>query len=73
MTLVEFPVPLNPPVLLAPMSGITDLPFRRMVARFGAGLLVSEMIASGEMVTARPSRRAGWTPRRGRSAGRGPR
>ncbi|MCB1361275.1 MAG: tRNA dihydrouridine synthase DusB [Rhodobacter sp.] len=58
MTLVEFPVPLNPPVLLAPMSGITDLPFRRMVARFGAGLLVSEMIASGEMVTARPSRRA---------------
>ena len=58
MTLVDFPVPLNPPVLLAPMSGITDLPFRRMVARFGAGLLVSEMIASGEMVTARPSRRA---------------
>ncbi len=45
-------------VLLAPMAGITDLPFRRMVARFGAGLLVSEMVASGEMVTERPSVRA---------------
>ena len=49
---------LEPPVILAPMAGITDLPFRRMVARFGAGLLVSEMVASGEMVTARPSVRA---------------
>ncbi len=49
---------LAPPVLLAPMAGITDLPFRRMVARFGAGLVVSEMVASGEMLTARPSVRA---------------
>lgn len=49
---------LDPPVLLAPMAGITDLPFRRMVARFGAGLLVSEMVASGEMITERPSVRA---------------
>lgn len=49
---------LSPPVLLAPMAGITDLPFRRMVARFGAGLLVSEMVASSEMVTERPSVRA---------------
>jgi len=49
---------LDPPVFLAPMAGITDLPFRRMVARFGAGLVVSEMIASGEMLTARPSVRA---------------
>ena len=40
------------------MAGITDLPFRRMVARFGAGLVVSEMVASGEMITARPSVRA---------------
>lgn len=40
------------------MAGITDLPFRRMVARFGAGLMVSEMVASGEMITARPSVRA---------------
>lgn len=49
---------LDTPVFLAPMAGITDLPFRRMVARFGAGLLVSEMVASGEMITARPSVRA---------------
>lgn len=58
MTFVPFPVPLTPPVVLAPMSGITDLPFRQVVAGFGVGLVVSEMIASGEMVTARPSRRA---------------
>jgi len=45
-------------VFLAPMAGITDLPFRRMVARFGAGLVVSEMVASGEILTARPSVRA---------------
>lgn len=32
--------------LLAPMAGITDLPFRRVAARFGAGLVVSEMVAS---------------------------
>ncbi|TRW97620.1 tRNA dihydrouridine synthase DusB [Paracoccus sp. M683] len=49
---------LGPPVFLAPMAGITDLPFRRAVARFGAGLMVSEMVASTEMVTPRPSTRA---------------
>ncbi|SFE77261.1 putative TIM-barrel protein, nifR3 family [Roseivivax sediminis] len=38
------------PVLLAPLAGITDLPFRDLVSRFGAGLVVSEMIASQEMV-----------------------
>ena len=58
MTAPRFPVPLMPPVLLAPMSGITDLPFRQMVEGFGAGMLVSEMIASGEMVTRRRSPRA---------------
>ena len=42
------------PVALAPMAGITDLPFRRLVARFGAGLVVSEMVASQEMVQAKP-------------------
>ncbi len=47
-----------PPVLLAPMAGITDLPFRRMAGGFGAGLVVSEMVASAEMVTAKPSVRA---------------
>jgi tRNA-dihydrouridine synthase B len=49
---------LGPPVFLAPMAGITDLPFRRAVARHGAGLMVSEMVASSEMVTPRPSGRA---------------
>ncbi len=42
------------PVFLAPMAGITDLPFRRLVQRFGAGLVVSEMVASQEMVQAKP-------------------
>ena len=41
-------------VILAPMSGISDLPFRRLAQRFGAGLVVSEMVASRELVTARP-------------------
>ena len=49
---------LDPPVFLAPMAGITDLPFRRLVAGFGAGLVVSEMVASGELLTAKPSVRA---------------
>jgi tRNA-dihydrouridine synthase B len=51
-------ISLASPVLLAPMAGITDLPFRRLVARFGAGLVVSEMVASQEMVQAKPSARA---------------
>ncbi len=38
------------PVILAPMSGVTDLPFRRLAARLGAGMVVSEMIASWAMV-----------------------
>jgi nifR3 family TIM-barrel protein len=38
------------PVLLAPMTGITDAPFRRLVARLGAGLVVSEMTASELLV-----------------------
>ena len=42
-------IALDAPVLLAPMSGISDLPFRRLVKRFGAGLVVSEMIASESM------------------------
>ncbi len=41
---------LAEPVLLAPMSGVTDLPFRRLVKRHGAGLVISEMIASAAMV-----------------------
>src|SRR5712691_9555105 len=44
------PVRLEDPVILAPMSGVTDMPFRQMVKRDGAGLVVSEMIASAAMV-----------------------
>jgi len=51
-------MPLAPPILLAPMAGITDRPFRDLVAGFGAGLVVSEMVASQEMVEAKPSVRA---------------
>lgn len=40
-------------VFLAPMSGVSDLPFRRMAAQHGAGLVVSEMIASKELVRTR--------------------
>lgn len=49
---------LDPPVFLAPLAGITDLPFRRRVAGFGAGLVVSEMVASEEVVRNRPEARA---------------
>ena len=44
------PVTLSDPVILAPMSGVTDMPFRRLVKREGAGLVVSEMIASEAMI-----------------------
>jgi len=40
-------------VVLAPMSGVTDLPFRRLVARLGAGLVVSEMTASEKLLEGR--------------------
>ncbi len=46
------PVTLADPVILAPMSGVTDMPFRRLVKRAGAGLVVSEMIASEAMIRA---------------------
>src|ERR1700747_3580287 len=70
---------LEDPVILAPMSGVSDLPFRRLVKRLGAGLVVSEMIASEAMIretrqSLRMARRcpeeqpmavqlAGWEPR----------
>ena len=44
------PVRIDSPVILAPMTGVTDLPFRRAVKRYGAGLTVSEMIASQAMI-----------------------
>jgi tRNA-dihydrouridine synthase B len=40
------PVAIETPVILAPMTGVTDMPFRRIVKRYGAGLTVTEMIAS---------------------------
>ncbi|SEQ15929.1 putative TIM-barrel protein, nifR3 family [Loktanella sp. DSM 29012] len=44
-----------PAVALAPLAGITDLPFRQVVAGFGASWVVSEMVASQEMVQAKAS------------------
>ena len=44
-------------VFLAPMSGITDAPFRRLCATLGAGLVVSEMTASNDLVNGRPMSR----------------
>lgn len=44
------PVRLDGRVILAPMSGVTDMPFRRLVKRSGASLVVSEMIASQAMI-----------------------
>ncbi len=43
-------ISLSMPVLLAPMSGVSDMPFRRLVKRMGAGLVISEMIASQAMI-----------------------
>ena len=43
-------IELSSPVILAPMSGVTDLPYRKLVKKFGAGLVVSEMIASRAMI-----------------------
>lgn len=44
---------LKNPVFLAPMTGVSDLPFRRLAAHLGAGLVVSEMVASSELVRQR--------------------
>src|SRR6476660_6847779 len=43
-------VRIETPVILAPMSGVTDLPFRRTAKQLGAGMVVSEMIASWAMI-----------------------
>ncbi len=43
-------ISLEGAVILAPMSGVTDLPFRRLVKRSGCGLVVSEMVASQAMI-----------------------
>ncbi|WP_299304390.1 tRNA dihydrouridine synthase DusB [uncultured Litoreibacter sp.] len=54
MTISLADTDIDLPVFLAPLAGITDLPFRQLVSRFGAGLVVSEMVASQEMVQAKP-------------------
>lgn len=50
MTILIDDIKLSSPVILAPMSGVTDLPYRRLVKQFGAGLVISEMIASRAMI-----------------------
>jgi len=52
MTVYIGNIRLDSPVVLAPMSGVTDMPFRRLVKGFGVGLVVSEMIASKAMIHA---------------------
>ena len=50
MTILIDDIELSSPVILAPMSGVTDLPYRKLVKQCGAGLVVSEMIASRAMI-----------------------
>jgi tRNA-dihydrouridine synthase B len=58
------PVEVASPVILAPMTAVTDLPFRRVVKRYGAGLTVTEMIASQAMVreTRQSLQKSLWDP-----------
>ena len=58
------PLRIDAPVILAPMTGVTDLPFRRVVKRYGCGLTVSEMIASQAMIreTRQSLQKALWDP-----------
>ncbi len=57
-------VRIETPVILAPMTGVTDMPFRRIVRQFGCGLNVSEMIASQAMIreTRQSLQKAAWDP-----------
>jgi len=58
------PVRIDQPVLLAPMTGVSDLPFRRIVRRHGSGLNVTEMIASQAAIreTRQSVQKAAWDP-----------
>ena len=58
------PVRIATPVILAPMTGVTDMPFRTIVRRFGSGLNVTEMIASPAMIreTRTSLQKAAWDP-----------
>lgn len=57
-------VVIDTPVVLAPMTGVTDLPFRKMVRRYGSGLNVTEMIASEAAIreTRQSVQKAQWDP-----------
>jgi tRNA-dihydrouridine synthase B len=65
------PISLANPVLLAPMSGVTDAPFRRMAASLGAGLVVSEMTACAALAGAGRSAQARMARRRIADHGKG--
>ncbi len=56
------PVDIDCPVILAPMTGVTDMPFRKLVRQFGSGLNVTEMIASPAMIreTRQSLQKASW-------------
>jgi tRNA-dihydrouridine synthase B len=56
------PVKIDAPVILAPMTGVTDRPFRTLVRRYGSGLNVTEMIASQAMIreTRQSLQKADW-------------
>lgn len=58
------PVRIDSPVVLAPMTGVTDMPFRTLVRRYGSGLNVTEMIASQAMIreTRQSLQKAAWDP-----------
>jgi tRNA-dihydrouridine synthase B len=57
-------VRIDVPVILAPMTGVTDRPFRKLVKRYGAGLTVTEMIASQAMIreTRQSLQKSAWDP-----------
>lgn len=57
-------ITIDTPVVLAPMTGVTDLPFRRLVRRYGSGLNVTEMIASQAAIreTRQSIQKAAWDP-----------
>jgi len=58
------PVTVDTPVVLAPMTGVTDMPFRTLVRRYGSGLNVTEMIASEAAIreTRQSIQKAAWAP-----------
>jgi tRNA-dihydrouridine synthase B len=58
------PVTIASPVILAPMTGVTDMPFRTLVRRYGSGLNVTEMVASQAAIreTRQSLQKAAWHP-----------